>query len=143
MSLAKFVDPRSWGDFVVEVGPSYAVIFALLAILGFLAFKGVPALINLTQAIQANTDQNVATEKATHEVLAQNAQNSTAIISNQQQIIAQHDQMIKVLNLVSASMVSPSTAYDADDRAALWKQHKRDLERIDELNHKVEKLGHQ
>lgn len=137
-------NPKGWGDFIVKVGPPFTVIFVLLAILAYLAFKGVPAIVDLKVAIQANTDQTAMAVRAIQEVGDRNVANTTAIIRNQDAIIQQHDAMNKILASLTMTPTGPQTnAYDAEDRSQLWKQHKRDLERIDELSRKLDRLDKQ
>jgi hypothetical protein len=91
------MDPKSWGEAIQQVGPSYAVIFALLAILGYLAFKGVPEIMELTTAIQKNTDI-VADSTVRQE------RNQEALIANQTkgmevmpEMMAQHQHILSLL----------------------------------------------
>jgi hypothetical protein len=91
------MNPKTWGEAINEVGPTYAVIFALLAILGYLAFKGVPEIMELTKAIQSNTDV-VASSAVRQE------KNQEALIANQNkgmdfvpEMMAQHQHILSML----------------------------------------------
>ncbi len=82
------IDPKSWGDAINRVGQTYAVIFALIALGGYLAVKGVPAIVDLTVAINHNSD--VVTNYA-----SQQDKNQSLIIENQGKIIEQDAHMIE------------------------------------------------
>ena len=89
-SRGAVTDPRSWGVFIKEVGVPGSTIFALLAILAYLAFKGVPAIVALSQAIQQNTDTVAATGAAAQKSQSEN-------YGNMQTMISQHGQIIDLL----------------------------------------------
>lgn len=106
-------NPTSWAMAIQGVGPSYAIIFALLAMLGFLAFKGVPAVMALTMAIQQNTDEVAGLARGQEYNQALIIANQTKVIDNETEIIKQHESMQLLLDRTS-------TAIDdliADDRA--------------------------
>jgi hypothetical protein len=91
------MDPKSWAEAIRDVGPSYAVIFALLAILGYLAFKGVPEIMELTSAIQHNTDIVAAST-------VRQEKNQDALVANQTkgmelvpEMMAQHQHILSLL----------------------------------------------
>lgn len=83
-------NPQSWAQAILTIGPSYAVIFALLAILGWLAFKGVPAVMDLTLAINQNT--SVVTHAIEQGTVAQQKINE-----NEAETLRQHGEMIGIL----------------------------------------------
>ena len=91
------IDPRTWAGAIKEVGASFAVIFALLAIGAYLALKAVPAVVDLTVAINHNSDVITA-----HEVVQEKNQeaiitNQGLIISNESAMIAQHGELQELL----------------------------------------------
>ncbi len=88
------VDPKSWGEAINRIGPTYAVIFAMLALGGYLAVKGVPAIVDLTVAINHNSD--VVTGYASLQEKNQNLiiQNQGKIIDNATTMIGQHTDLI-------------------------------------------------
>jgi CHASE3 domain sensor protein len=97
-------DPKTWAVAIRDVGPQYAVIFALLAVLGFLAFKGVPAVMDLASAIQRNTDSVLSVQKA--EEWNQNiiVKNQGQVIDNETEIIKQHEEMRELLERQQSSV---------------------------------------
>ena len=125
-------DPKSWGDAIKEVGAAYAIIFALIAVIGGTGYvtikvvsdRIVPAIVMLTSAIQANTDQSKATDLSVSGILAEQSKNTQLLVSNQSEIIEQHKAMQQAIDtLVANDTVAPSArAYDANDRAQLWKR---------------------
>ena len=128
----KLTDPKSWGDAIKEVGAAYAIIFALIAVIGGIGYvtikvvsdQIVPAIVMLTSAIQANTDQSKATDLSVSGILAEQSKNTQLLVSNQSEIIEQHKAMQQAIDtLVANDTVAPSArAYDANDRAQLWKR---------------------
>lgn len=90
-------DPKTWANAIITVGPQYAVIFALIAILAFLAFKGVPAIIALTEAIDRNSDQITGVAKAEEYNQSVIVQNQTKIINNESDMIDQHGKILSLM----------------------------------------------
>jgi hypothetical protein len=107
------MDPKSWGEAVRDVGPSYGVIFALIALLGYLSVRGVPAIMMLTSAIQNNTD-SVA------QIAHGEEQNQTAIVANQSKIIDNESEIIQQHMEMNELIKQQSIEIDqliADDKA--------------------------
>ena len=88
-------DPKSWGQAIAEIGTSATTILALLAILAYLAFKGVPAVIDLTLAI--NNSTTAAEKRQTTLETGQGVivTNQGVIINNETAMIAQHAELLK------------------------------------------------
>ena len=97
-------DPKSWAQAIKDVGPNYAVIFALLAVLGYLAFQGVPAIIGLTMAINHNTDTVVNIAGSQTATQARLVDNQSKDIQNQAAMIEQHGDMIGLLRELQAKV---------------------------------------
>lgn len=126
------MNPKSWGDAINEVGPLYVIIGLLIVVIGgtgyltirLVADRMVPAIVSLTSAIQANTDQSKATDLSVGSILAEQSKNTQLLVSNQSEIIEQHKAMQQAIDtLVANDTVAPSArAYDANDRAQLWKR---------------------
>jgi predicted PurR-regulated permease PerM len=97
-------DPKSWGEAIRDVGPSYGVIFALLGMFAYLAFAGVPAINSMTLAIQDSTtaaakrqEQILNWQNTQTQLQVVSTQNQTKIVEDQQEIIMQHGQMIDLM----------------------------------------------
>ena len=128
----KLTDPKSWASAIDEVGPLYVIIGMLIVVIGgtgYLTIKTitdriVPAIVTLSGAIQANTDQSKATDMSVGDILTEQAKNTAVLASNQSEIIEQHKAMQQAIDtLVANDTVAPSArAYDANDRAQLWKR---------------------
>ena len=114
------------------MGPLYVIIGLLIVVIGgtgyltirLVADRMVPAIVSLTSAIQANTDQSKATDLSVSGILAEQSKNTQLLVSNQAEIIEQHKAMQQAIDtLVANDTVAPSArAYDANDRAQLWKR---------------------
>ena len=111
-------DPERWGEAINRIGPTYAIILLLLAMMGYsgyliihvVADRMVPAMVNLTAAIQAQADREQALEQTTGEAAqaatraAQSAmennrivvENQGKIIEHEEQMITQHQQMLEL-----------------------------------------------
>ncbi len=95
-------DPKSWGQAISEIGIPGTTIIALLAILAYLAFKGVPAVVDLTLAINNST---AAAEKRQTSLEAGQANivtNQGTIIGNETLMIAQHTELLKTNRAMQA-----------------------------------------
>lgn len=97
-------DPLSWGKFVQEVGIPGATIFALLAMLGYLALSGVPAILKFAQAIQDSTQaaavrqaQILKIEQDQANTEEQVIRNQAEIINNETKMIDQHGDIVELL----------------------------------------------
>ena len=88
-------DPKSWGQAIAEIGTTTTTILALLAILGYLAFKGVPAVVDLTVAINDSTNaaekRQTTLEKGNDTIIT----NQGLIIDNETAMIGQHRLLLK------------------------------------------------
>ncbi len=88
-------DPKSWGQAIAEIGTSATTILALLAILAYLAFKGVPAVIDLTLAInnstQAAEKRQTAIERNQETIIS----NQSTIIGNEVSMTGEHKMLLK------------------------------------------------
>ena len=128
----KLTDPKSWASAIDEVGPLYVIIGLLIVVIGgtgyltirLVADRMVPAIVMLTSAIQANTDQSKATDLSVSGILEEQSKNTQLLVSNQAEIVEQHKAMQQAIDtLVTNDTVAPSArAYDANDRAQLWKR---------------------
>ncbi len=94
-------DPRSWGAAIREAGPSYAVIFALIALLGYLAVQGVPAVMALTVAIQHNTDTVADTARDLANAQTATDSRQQKELDNEATMIEQHGELISLLKTYS------------------------------------------
>lgn len=88
---------KSWAEFINEIGLTGTIALALLAILGYVAFKGVPAIVELTVAIQRNTDTVTQINKAQEYNQSVIVSNQTKIIDAEQEMIAQHSQLVNAI----------------------------------------------
>ena len=95
-------DPKSWGQAIAEVGIPGTTILALLAILAYLAFKGVPAVVDLTVAIGASTaaaeKRQASLEKTQDAILT----NQGLIIQDEVSMGTQHKVLLKSNALMQA-----------------------------------------
>ena len=96
------LDTKDLRGMIRDVGPSYAVIFALLALLSYLAFAGVPAIMVLAKSIQANTDITAASSLKAE-------QNQATIISQHGQMIEQNTELIKTVQDQQRELDSENT----------------------------------
>lgn len=106
-------DPRSWGTAIRDVGPSYAVIFALLAVLAYLAFKVTPVVISLTTAIQQTTDVTASSA-------LRQEHNQTTIIEQHGQMIQQNTEILSVISQQQKELSDQNTrilGLEADEKA--------------------------
>ena len=105
-------DPKSWGAAIKEVGPNYAVIFALLALLGYLAFQGVPAVMALTGAIQRNTDVTSTSALRQEGNQTQIINQHGAMIQQNSQVLQQNGQTLDLLQKIQAREDHEDTRLD-------------------------------
>ena len=93
------MDPNSWANAINKVSSpaatSTVTILALLSIFGYLAFKGVPAIMELTIAINHNSDVVTQHEVTQEKNQSQVITNQAMIIQNEGQMIQEHGQMLQ------------------------------------------------
>jgi len=97
-----FLTPnKGWGEFIAEIGIPGTTILALLAVLAWIAIRGVPAVVNLATAIQQSTITtqqqqerlaNLVTVQTT--ILQKVIENQVTIINAETRMIDQHQELI-------------------------------------------------
>lgn len=125
-----WTDPVSWGRFVQEVGINGATILALLGMLSFLAFRAVPAIVDLSIAIERSTDAAAVRQTQIIELEKALEHNDQVLVENQGKIIDHEGTMIEQHGEMQELLKRSDTEIDdlmADKKArdAVEKLHRR------------------